>query len=200
MKKRLICILLALVLVLCLCACGGSKAPSYTYTDPGQKLRHAEITIRDYGTIKLELDEGVAPITVENFVELANQGFYNGLTFHRIIDGFMIQGGDPQGDGFGGSGKTIKGEFADNGVKNPISHVKGVLSMARGYEYDSGSSQFFITVADSTFLDGHYAAFGKVTEGVEIAEQIAKDAKPIDDNGTIPPEAQPVIESIVITD
>ena len=200
MKKRLICILLALVLVLCLCACGGSKAPSYTYTDPGQKLRHAEITIRDYGTIKLELDEGVAPITVENFVELANKGFYNGLTFHRIIDGFMIQGGDPQGDGFGGSGKTIKGEFADNGVKNPISHVKGVLSMARGDEYDSGSSQFFITVADSTFLDGHYAAFGKVTEGVEIAEQIAKDAKPIDDNGTIPPEAQPVIESIVITD
>ncbi len=200
MKKRLICILLALVLVLCLCACGGSKAPTYTYTDPGQKLRHAEITIRDYGTIKLELDEGVAPITVENFVELANKGFYNGLTFHRIIDGFMIQGGDPQGDGFGGSGKTIKGEFADNGVKNPISHVKGVLSMARGDEYDSGSSQFFITVADSTFLDGHYAAFGKVTEGVEIAEQIAKDAKPIDDNGTIPPEAQPVIESVVITD
>ena len=183
MKKRLICILLALVLVLCLCACGGSKAPSYTYTDPGQKLRHAEITIRDYGTIKLELDEGVAPITVENFVELANQGFYNGLTFHRIIDGFMIQGGDPH-----------------NGVKNPISHVKGVLSMARSDEYDSGSSQFFITVADSTFLDGHYAAFGKVTEGVEIAEQIAKDAKPIDDNGTIPPEAQPVIESVVITD
>ena len=86
MKKRLICILLALVLVLCLCACGGSKAPTYTYTDPGQKLRHAEITIRDYGTIKLELDEGVAPITVENFVELANKGFYNGLTFHRIID------------------------------------------------------------------------------------------------------------------
>ena len=200
MKKRLICILLALVLVLCLCACGGSKTPTYTYTDPGQKLRHAEITIRDYGTIKLELDEGVAPITVENFVELANKGFYNGLTFHRIIDGFMIQGGDPQGDGFGGSGKTIKGEFADNGVKNPISHVKGVLSMARGDEYDSGSSQFFITVADSTFLDGHYAAFGKVTEGVEIAEQIAKDAKPIDDNGTIPPEAQPVIESVVITD
>ena len=186
--------------MLCLCACGGSKAPSYTYTDPGQKLRHAEITIRDYGTIKLELDEGVAPITVENFVQLANQGFYNGLTFHRIIDGFMIQGGDPQGDGFGGSGNTIKGEFADNGVKNPISHVKGVLSMARGDEYDSGSSQFFITVADSTFLDGHYAAFGKVTEGVEIAEQIAKDAKPIDDNGTIPPEAQPVIESVVITD
>ena len=198
MKKRMIGILLVLVLTLCLCACGGNKAP--TYTEPGQKLRHAEITIRDYGTIKVELDEGVAPITVENFVGLAKKGFYNGLTFHRIIDGFMIQGGDPQGDGFGGSGTLIKGEFADNGINNPISHVKGVISMARGDGFDSGSSQFFITVADSTFLDGHYAAFGRVTEGVEIAEQIAKDAKPVDDNGTIPPEAQPVIESIVITD
>lgn len=198
MKKRMVCVLLALVLLLCLCACGGSKAP--TYLEPGQKLRHAEITIQDYGTIKVELDEGVAPITVANFVDLANKGFYNGLTFHRIIDGFMIQGGDPQGDGFGGSGKTIKGEFADNGIENPISHVKGVISMARGDEYDSGSSQFFITVADSTFLDGHYAAFGQVTEGVEVAEQIAKDAQPVDNNGTIPAENQPVIESIVITD
>ena len=150
--------------------------------------------------IKIELDPQSAPISCENFEKLVREGFYNGLTFHRIIDGFMIQGGDPQGDGFGGSGKMIKGEFADNGIENPISHVKGVLSMARGDEYDSGSSQFFITVADSTFLDGHYAAFGKVTEGVEIAEQIARDAKPIDDNGTIPPEAQPVIESVVITD
>lgn len=198
MKKRMICILLALVLTLCMCACGGGKAPEYT--EPGLKLRHAEITVRDYGTIKVELDEGVAPITVANFVELAKKGFYNGLTFHRIIDGFMIQGGDPQGDGFGGSGTMIKGEFADNGVNNPISHVKGVISMARGDAFDSGSSQFFITVADSTFLDGHYAAFGKVTEGVEIAEQIARDARPIDDNGTIPPAAQPVIESIVILD
>ncbi len=186
MKKRMIGTLLVLVLTLCLCACGGNKAP--TYSEPGQKLRHAEITIRDYGTIKVELDEGVAPITVENFVGLAKK------------DGFMIQGGDPQGDGFGGSGTMIKGEFADNGINNPISHVKGVISMARGDGFDSGSSQFFITVADSVFLDGHYAAFGRVTEGVEIAEQIAKDAKPVDDNGTIPPEAQPVIESIVITD
>ena len=152
------------------------------------------------GVFVAQMFEEKAPQTTKNFIELTEKGFYDGLIFHRVIDGFMIQGGDPQGDGFGGSGKTIKGEFADNGVKNPISHVKGVLSMARGDEYDSGSSQFFITVADSTFLDGHYAAFGKVTEGVEIAEQIAKDAKPIDDNGTIPPEAQPVIESIVITD
>ena len=158
------------------------------------------IHVKDFGDMSFELDYENAPISAANFVALAREGFYDGLTFHRIIDGFMIQGGDPQGDGFGGSGKMIKGEFADNGIKNPISHVKGVISMARGDEYDSGSSQFFITVADSTFLDGHYAAFGTVTEGVEIAEQIAKDAKPIDDNGTIPPEAQPVIESIVITD
>ena len=202
MNRRVICKLMALVLVLSLglCACGGEKAPAYIYLEPGQKLRHAEITIRDDGTIKGELDEGVAPITVENFVALAKDGFYDGLTFHRIIDGFMIQGGDPQGDGFGGSGKTIKGEFEENGIKNPISHVKGVISMARGDELDSASSQFFITVADSVFLDGHYAAFGTVTEGMEIAEQVAKDARPTDNNGTIPPEAQPVIESIVITD
>ena len=204
MNKRVICMLL--VLALGLCACGGEKAeqaeeaPVYTYLEPGQKLRHAEITIRDYGTVKVELDEGVAPITVENFVALAKEGFYDGLTFHRIIDGFMIQGGDPQGDGFGGSGKTIKGEFEENGVKNPISHVKGVISMARGDELDSASSQFFITVADSVFLDGHYAAFGKVTEGMGVVSRIAKEAQPIDNNGTIPPEAQPVIESIVITD
>ncbi len=198
MKRRIICTLLTVVLILALCACGSSKTP--TYCEPGQKLRHAEITVQDYGVIKVELDEGVAPITVENFVALAQKGFYNGLTFHRIIDGFMIQGGDPQGDGFGGSGRTIKGEFEENGVKNPISHVKGVISMARGDELDSASSQFFITVADSVFLDGHYAAFGKVTEGMGVVSRIAKEAQPIDNNGTIPPEAQPVIESIVITD
>ena len=156
--------------------------------------------MKNYGVIKVELDGSAAPISVGNFVQLAKAGFYNGLTFHRIIDGFMIQGGDPQGDGFGGSGRMIKGEFKQNGVDNPISHVKGVISMARGDENDSASSQFFITVADSTFLDGYYAAFGHVTEGMELAEQIARDAKPVDDNGTIPPEQQPVIESIVITD
>ena len=195
MKKSVIIMTAVLALVL-LCGCGSSQKTA----EPGQKLRHAEITVKDYGTIKLELDEGVAPITVANFIKLARDGFYDGLTFHRIIDGFMIQGGDPEGTGFGGSGKTIKGEFKQNGVENPISHVKGVISMARSDPYDSASSQFFITVADSTFLDGNYAAFGHVTEGMEIAEQIAKDAKPTDNNGTIPPAQQPVIESIVITD
>ena len=164
------------------------------------EIHHAEIVIEDYGTITLELDADAAPITVENFISLAEDGFYDGLTFHRIIDGFMIQGGDPEGNGTGGSDKTIKGEFAENGVDNPISHEAGVISMARAQDPDSASSQFFITVADASFLDGQYAAFGHVTEGMEVAEQIAKDAEPVDGNGTIPPKAQPVIETIRILD
>lgn len=185
-------------MLFCLCACGGAE--SGAKAEPFSDVRHAEITIRGYGTIKLELDEGSAPITVANFIKLAESGFYDGLTFHRIIDGFMIQGGGPNGSGGGVGAERIKGEFSKNGVDNPISHVKGVISMARANDPDSASSQFFITVADATFLDGSYAAFGRVTEGMEIAEQIAKDARPIDNNGTIPPEQQPVIESIVITD
>ena len=163
-------------------------------------LHHVQITIRDYGTVTLELDSDAAPITVQNFLDLAKSGFYDGLTFHRIMDGFMIQGGDPTGTGMGGSSKTIKGEFALNGWDNPISHKTGVISMARAQNPDSASSQFFICVADAAFLDGSYAAFGTVTEGLEIVLQIAKDAKPIDDNGTIPAEAQPVIESITVLD
>lgn len=159
-------------------------------------IDHVRINVKDYGTITVALDAEAAPVTVENFEKLVKEGFYNGLTFHRIMDGFMIQGGDPLGNGTGGSEETIVGEFASNGHDNPISHVKGVISMARAQDPDSASSQFFITVADSTFLDGEYAAFGYVTEGMEIADQIAKDAEPIDDNGTIPPEAQPVIESM----
>jgi peptidyl-prolyl cis-trans isomerase B (cyclophilin B) len=212
MKKSIIT-LLSVVLLFALAGCGNTAAPAgaeekapqttaqtQTTSQTAAAVRHAEITVRDYGTIKLELDAAAAPITVENFVKLVESGFYDGLTFHRIMDGFMIQGGDPRGDGTGGAEKTIKGEFAKNGVSNPISHVKGVISMARSNLPDSASSQFFITVADSTFLDGSYAAFGRVTEGMEIAEQIAKDAKPVDNNGTIPKEQQPVIESIVITD
>ena len=159
-------------------------------------MDHVRINVKDYGTITVALDAEAAPVTVENFEKLVKEGFYNGLTFHRIMDGFMIQGGDPLGNGTGGSEETIVGEFASNGHDNPISHVKGVISMARAQDPDSASSQFFITVADSTFLDGEYAAFGYVTEGMEIADQIAKDAEPIDGNGTIPPEAQPVIESM----
>ena len=167
--------------------------------DPAD-LHHVEIKVKDYGTITLALDAGAAPRTVENFMKLAEEGFYDGLTFHRIMDGFMIQGGDPLGNGTGGSDATIEGEFASNGFDNPISHGKGVISMARSQDPDSASSQFFITVADAAFLDGDYAAFGYVTKGMEVAEKIAKDADPIDNNGTIPPEALPVMETVRVID
>lgn len=164
------------------------------------ELKHytAIIDVRDYGKITVDLDPNAAPITVENFVKLAKDGFYDGLTFHRIMEGFMIQGGDPNGNGTGGSSETIKGEFKENGVDNPISHVRGTISMARSQDPDSASSQFFIVQADSTFLDGQYAAFGSVKEGMEIVDQICQDALPTDDNGTIPSDEQPVIETITI--
>ena len=164
-------------------------------------LHHVEIDIADYGTIALELDGDTAPITVENFLKLAKSGFYDGLTFHRIIDGFMIQGGDPQGNGMGGSDETIKGEFSANGVENDISHVRGVISMARnGYDMDSASSQFFIVQSDSTFLDGQYAAFGHVTDGMEVVDAICKDTPVEDSNGTVLAENQPVITEIRVID
>lgn len=161
---------------------------------------HAEIVVKNYGTIALELDADVAPITVENFANLVNEGFYNGLTFHRIISGFMIQGGDPLGNGIGGSSKTIKGEFASNGVKNSISHVRGTISMARSSMPNSASSQFFIVHQDSTFLDGQYAAFGTVTSGMEVVDKICADTAVEDDNGTVAKNNQPVIEKITIID
>lgn len=161
---------------------------------------HAKMVIKDYGTIALELDADVAPITVENFAELVNKGFYNGLTFHRIISGFMIQGGDPNGNGTGGSDENIKGEFAQNGVKNTLSHTRGVISMARSMAYNSASSQFFIMHKDYTGLDGAYAAFGKVTSGIEIVDKICEDVKVEDDNGTVLKENQPVIEKIEMID
>lgn len=160
---------------------------------------NAEINIKNYGVIKLELDADSAPITVTNFVNLVNDKFYDGLTFHRIIDGFMIQGGDPLGNGTGGSEKTIKGEFKNNGVENNISHTRGTISMARSQANDSASSQFFIVQSDSTFLDGSYAGFGHITSGMEIVDKICKDTKTEDDNGTVKKENQPVIESIKIT-
>ncbi len=161
---------------------------------------HAEIVVKNYGTIALELDADVAPITVENFANLVNEGFYNGLTFHRIISGFMIQGGDPHGNGTGGSSKTIKGEFASNGVKNSISHVRGTISMARSSMPNSASSQFFIVHQDSTFLDGQYAAFGTVTSGMEVVDKICADTAVEDDNGTVAKNNQPVIEKIIMMD
>lgn len=161
---------------------------------------HAKIVVKNYGTIALELDADVAPITVENFANLVNEGFYNGLTFHRIISGFMIQGGDPLGNGTGGSSKTIKGEFASNGVKNSISHVRGTISMARSSMPNSASSQFFIVHKDSTFLDGQYAAFGTVTNGMDVVDKICADTAVEDDNGTVAKNNQPVIEKITMID
>ena len=163
-------------------------------------IHHAQIIVKDYGEIQVELDADTAPITVTNFVKLAQDGFYDGLTFHRIMDGFMIQGGDPLGNGRGGSDEEIKGEFSNNGVENDISHTRGVISMARAMDPDSASSQFFIVHEDSPSLDGDYAGFGHVTEGMDVVDKICEDAQPVDNNGTIVAEEQPVIESITIVD
>ena len=134
---------------------------------------YVQLDVRGFGSIVLELNPNAAPLTVANFTGLVESGFYDGLTFHRIISGFMIQGGDPEGTGYGGSEQTIKGEFAINGWENPISHLRGVISMARGKNPDSASSQFFIVHEDSTFLDGSYAAFGRVVVGMEVVDAIA---------------------------
>ena len=150
--------------------------------------------IKDMGTIKLELYPDKAPQTVANFVSLAKSGYYNGLIFHRVIKGFMIQGGDPNGTGMGGPGYSIKGEFAANGFKNPISHKRGVISMARTNIPDSAGSQFFICHQDSEFLDNNYAAFGMVTEGMEIVDSIAET--PTNDNDK--PINDIIIDSITI--
>ena len=161
---------------------------------------HAQIEVADYGTIKVELYATNAPVTVANFAKLANEGFYDGLTFHRIIKGFMIQGGDPNGDGTGGSGTNIIGEFSANGHPNPILHERGTISMARSSAPNSASSQFFIMQEASTNLDGQYAAFGKVTEGIEVVDAICDKVTPTDSNGTVPADQQPKITSIKMID
>lgn len=160
---------------------------------------HATIEVADFGTIKLELNASNAPITVSNFAHLVNEKFYDGLTFHRIIKGFMVQGGDPKGDGTGGSDVNIKGEFSENGVVNAIQHKRGVVSMARSGEPNSASSQFFIMHGDADHLDRSYAAFGKVTDGMDVVDTLAE--VPVEDsNGTVAPKNQPVITSIVMDD
>lgn len=163
-------------------------------------IHHATIEVENYGAIKLELNANNTPITVSNFAQLANDKFYDGLTFHRIIAGFMIQGGDPQGTGAGGSDRSIKGEFIENGVVNAIQHKRGVISMARSQDYDSASSQFFIMHEDASHLDGQYAAFGKVTEGMDIVDAIATTTPVQDENGTVAPQDQPRITSIRMDD
>lgn len=222
MKKKFSFLLVLTVLVMGLSACGSSKsdttsetkatkAPKATETadatkEPESKTtdtkgkHHAKIKVKNYGTIEVELDGDTAPITVANFVKLVNEKFYDGLTFHRIMSGFMIQGGDPLGNGTGGSDETIKGEFSSNGVENNISHKRGVISMARSSDPDSASSQFFIMHQDADYLDGEYAAFGKVTKGMDVVDKICEDATPTDGNGTIEKADQPVIESIRMVD
>ena len=191
MKKMSIVVCAALIAGAVLSGCGKKS---------GVGIHHAEIDIKDYGVISVELDGDTAPITVQNFMDLANSGFYDNLTFHRIISGFMIQGGDPDGNGTGGSDKNIKGEFKSNGVENDISHVRGVISMARSMDNDSASSQFFIMHQDGTYLDGQYAAFGHVTSGIEIVDQICADTPVVDNNGTVESANQPVINSVKIID
>lgn len=183
---------------------GSSSGSSEVLTEPldngyDSGTHHATLVVRDYGTIQLELDADSAPITVSNFAQLANDGFYNGLTFHRIIKGFMVQGGDPNGDGTGGSSRMIKGEFAENGVPNAILHKRGTISMARSSRPNSASSQFFIMQEDTDSLNGQYAAFGRVTSGLEVVDAMAE--VPVEDsNGTVAKDNQPVIDSLTMDD
>lgn len=205
--KKIVIILSCVVILFGLTACSSEKNDTKEKESNENReekymtgKHNVKIEIEDYGDITLELDADVAPITVTNFINLVNDKFYDGLTFHRIISGFMIQGGDPEGNGTGGSDKEIKGEFSANGVKNDISHKRGVISMARAQAYDSASSQFFIVHEDSTFLDGQYAAFGHVTDGMEVVDKICEKVKVEDDNGTVLSKNQPKIKKIVVID
>lgn len=187
--KRILSVALLTLALLCLFSCSeGSDLKEESYT--------VEIEIENYGVITAVLDAKTAPITVENFVSLAESEFYNGVSFHRIIKGFMMQGGDPNGDGINNEGTpTIKGEFAYNGVKNDISHTRGTLSMARSNSYNSAASQFFIMHEDDLRLDGQYAAFGRVTKGMDIVDKICENT-PAGENGTVLPQNRPIIKEI----
>lgn len=192
--KKIISVLFTVVL---LCGIFSScKSDAEKQASKNEEKSHpvATIAVKDYGVIVVELYQDIAPNTVANFISLAKEGFYNGLTFHRVINGFMIQGGDPDGNGTGGPGYSIKGEFTANGFENNLSHVPGVISMARATPYDSAGSQFFICTADCTGLDGKYASFGKVTSGLDVAYEIAKQGS----NSNSTPDEPIVIERIVV--
>ncbi len=197
--KRIIAMVLCVIMIVgCFAGCGSKSGK-----DSG--VHHAKIVIKGYGTVELELYSDIAPITVENFITLSKAGFYDGLTFHRVVQGFVLQGGDPEGTGFGGSANNIKGEFNANGVENDLSHTRGVISMARGsYDYNSASSQFFIVLSDdyTSSLDGLYAGFGKVTKGMDIVDKVCADLEnaQTDSMGGLVAEDQPVIEKITIID
>ena len=221
LKKVLPALLAALVVSVVLVGCGGGgtektsddaqkssepaaeeATPEVDPDDPyATGVHHARIEVEGYGTIEVSLNANVAPITVSNFCHLAEEGFYDGLTFHRVVPGFMIQGGDPAGNGTGGSGTDIKGEFSSNGVDNSIPHVRGTISMARASDPDSASSQFFIMQEDASYLDGEYAAFGSVTSGMEVVDAICEEVPVADEqSGLVAAENQPVITKIEILD
>ena len=194
--KRSIVLLLCAAMLFGLAACTRTDGGAAPAADAAAEKPVVKISIQNAGDVYVELDPSAAPITVENFLSLADRGFYNGLTFHRVISGFMIQGGDPAGNGTGGSGKNIKGEFSANGVANPINHVRGVISMARSSAMDSASSQFFIMHADKPHLDGQYAAFGHVIAGMGAVDRVAATTYVTDSNGTVAPGHAPVITSV----
>lgn len=199
--KKILSLALTILLVMSIAACGSKSAPSsLASNNGGAKVNNPkiEISVKDYGKMQFELDPSQAPLTVENFLKLTKDGFYNGLTFHRIIKGFMVQGGDPLGTGYGGSEATIKGEFASNGVENNIKHERGVISMARSANPDSASSQFFIMHQDSPHLDGDYAAFGHILSGIEVVDKLCDEVPVQDGNGTVAKMDQPVIEYIKV--
>ena len=185
--KMLVAVLCLSALLLSATSCSASPLSSYKEdTEDGKSTYYVAMAIEGYGVIIVQLDSEAAPKTVENFVKLVREDFYDGLTFHRVMENFMIQGGDPKGDGTGGSKDKIPGEFSLNGWYNPISHERGVISMARSSAYDSASSQFFICNANSYFLDGQYAAFGRVVEGMDVVDAITANTAVFgDSNGVI---------------
>ena len=207
MKKKLLSLAFLAATVLALAACGKKEeTPDSTVemlTRDSEGLLSGqygvEIEIENYGTVALTIDADIAPVTVTNFVNLANADFYDGLTFHRIINGFMMQGGDPEGTGMGGSAQNIQGEFTSNGISNSIAHTRSVISMARTNDPNSASSQFFIMHETASHLDGDYAAFGWVTEGMEIVDAICMSTKVEDMNGTVLAQNQPGIKDLRIT-
>ena len=196
--KKIIAILLSALLILTFAGCGDKQEVAENNTDNSVPDRsHVIITVADGGEITVELIPKYAPATVQNFLSLVKKGFYDGLTFHRVIEGFMIQGGDPEGTGFGGSGRNIFGEFSANGFEqNKLKHSRGVISMARSEHPDSASSQFFIVHQDANYLDGLYAAFGKVISGMDVVDKIA--SVQTDENDK--PLENVVIESIKIVE
>lgn len=202
--KKIFSILMGVALMVALSGCGSNQSSpdliskSNTQTLTGKV--HIAIEVQDYGVIKAELNADIAPATVTNFVNLINEGFYDTLTFHRVIEGFMIQGGDPSGNGTGGSNVNVEGEFANNNIENPLSHTRGAISMARSSANNSASSQFFIVQEDAIHLDGDYACFGYVYEGMDVVDQIAANTPVTDSNGTVPSQDQPIITTIAIID